>query len=79
MSSKIQGLNLASSCDLQTKSVLGVENQGTEHTLQLLRAGLYAGQGVWVPTRETEAQLVGRRLTSAEHPAWSAPTLTAAQ
>ena len=56
-----------------------MENQGTERTLQLLRAGLYAGQGVWLPTRETEAQLVGWRLMSAERPAWSAPTLTAAQ
>lgn len=28
---------------------------------------LYAGQGVWVPTRDTEAQVVGRRLMSVEH------------
>lgn len=27
---------------------------------------LYAGQGTWVPVRETEAQAAGRRLRSAE-------------
>ena len=40
------------------RHVVGVQNEGTGGRLK----SLSAGQGTWVPARETKAQVVGRRL-----------------